>query len=290
MSRVLNEVGGGAASNPKNLGAKKQRIESPLKTIFLAKETFQFANVAAMKATIDNWKTAVTNKDIIPYPNIEGIEQNNTEANIKEGRYVDYTLKQGVHGVNYRFDFDINTYESVQSHLNTEYTRVFQITESEEVLCDIQSDGSVKGRLLSSFLLTERTDATDDDVPFANVQFKFDNNLFDIVKPGLVLTELEGIVDLKFDIVSASATEIVVEATVEATGDNVSSLQQADFKFLESDGVTEEPITGSSYDADTMRYTLTGTAFTSGGTLQTDGVVTQTNINYEAAPVAVTVS
>lgn len=288
MMAVINQVGGGASSTPKNLGGKKQRLEKPVKTIHLAKDTFQFANEAAMK-DISNWNTAIENKDLIPYPNIEGIETNNTEANIKTGRYTDYTLAEGVTGSSYRYDCSIEAYEAMISHLDTEYTRVFEISEAEEVICDVQTDGAIKGRKLSSHLISERSPATVDDVPFCNVLFKYQNKLFDIMAPELELTELEGIVDLAFEIHSASGTEVVFSASVASSGDNVSSLVQANLRYLEGDGETTEAITGLSYDADTQRYTATAAAFVT-GTLSTDGVVTQTNIKYEQSGTAVTVS
>lgn len=284
---VINQVCGTASTVPKNLGGKKQCVESPVKTIFLAKDTFSFANVAAMKA-VANYNTGISDKGIVPLPNVEGIELANTEAIIKEGRYTDYTLKNGVAGVAYRFDLSICTYEALQSYLNSGFTRIFEVTEAEEVTCDVQEDGTVKGRKFTSFLLSQRNQATDDDVPFANANFKFDSDVYDIVRAEFAATEVEGVYDIDLAVSGTpTGTELIVSATLGCSGDNVSSLTQADFKFLEADG-TEETITGMSYDADTKLYTLTAAAFIT-GTIQTDGVVTQANIKYEAAPVAVTI-
>lgn len=284
---VINEVCGTESTAPKNLGGKKQCLESPVKTIILAKETFAFADVAAMKA-VANYNNGVVAKDLTPFPNIEGIEAANTEANIKEGRYTDYTLKNGVSGAAYRFDFAICTYDAAKSYVNSGFTRVFQITEAEEVSCDVQSDGTVKGRKFTSMLLGQRNEATDDDVPNATLTFKFDSDVYDIVRAEFAATEVEGVFDVDLNIISASSTELVLTATLGCSGDNISSLTQDDWKFLEAGG-DEEAITGSSYDADTKRYTITAAAFVD-GTIQTDGVVTQTNINYEAEPTPVTVS
>ena len=282
---VVNQVCGTESTVPANLGGKKQCLESPVKTIILATETFQFANIAAVKA-VANYDTGIVSKGLVPFPNIEGIEGANTEANIKEGRYQDYTLKNGVSGAAYRFDLSICTYEALKTYISSGFTRVFQITEAEEVTCDVQTDGTVKGRKFTSMLLGQRNEATDDDVPNATLTFKFDSDVYDIVRAEFAASEIEGVYDLAFNIVSASSTEIVLEATLACSGDNVSSLQQADFKYLEG---SEEAITGSSYNADTKQYTLTAAAFVT-GRIKTNGVVTQTNIKYEAPETAVTVS
>lgn len=286
---VINQVCGTATTIPSNLGGKKQCIEAPVKTLILAKDTFAFASVAAMKA-VANYDSAIVAKNAVPLPNVEGIELANTEAIIKNGRYTDYTLKNGVAGVAYRFDLSICTYEALKTYVNSGFTRVFEITEAEEVTCDVQSDGTVKGRKLSSLLLSQRNQATDADVPFANINLKFDSDVYDIVRAEFAATEVEGVYDVAITIVSASSTEVVFTAALACSGDNVASLQQADFKFLEgASGTTEETITGLSYDSDTKQYTATAAAFVT-GRLKTDGVVTQTNIKYEAPETTVTVS
>lgn len=285
---VINQVCGTASTVPANLGGKKQCLESPVKTIILATETFEFASVAAVKL-VANYDAGIVAKGIVPLPNVEGITAANTEANIKTGRYTDYTLKNGVSGAAYRFDLSICTYEALKSYISSGFTRVFQVTEAEEVTCDVQADGAVKGRKFTSMLLSQRNEATDDDVPNATLTFKFDSDVYDIVRAEFAASEVEGVYDLALNIVSASATEIVVEATLACSGDLVGSLVQANWKFLEGSGDTEETVTGSTYDSDTGQYTLTGAAFVT-GRLKTDGVVTQTNIKYEAPETTVTVS
>ena len=285
---VINEVCGTTSTVPSNMGGKKQCIEAPVKTIILAKDTFSFASVAAMKL-VANYDAAIVAKDAVPFPNVEGIELANTEAIIKNGRYTDYTLKAGVPGVAYRFDLSICTYEALKSYVNSGFTRVFEITESEEVTCQVQTDGTVKGRKMSSFLVGQRNQATDADTPFANVNIKFDDDVFDIVRAEFDATEVEGVFDIALEVQGTpNATTLIVQASLSCTGDLVPSLALADWKFVQDSDGLEETVTVSSYDAGTGFYTLTGAAFET-GTIATDGVVTQVNIKYEAAPVAVTI-
>ncbi len=283
---VINQVSGSATSIPQNMGGKKQYLEAPVKTVILAKDTFSFANIAAVKL-VANYKTGVTAKGLVPFPNVEGIELANTEESIKNGRYTDYTLKEGVAGVKYRFDVSVNSYEALKSFRNSEFTRVFEITEAEEVTCDVQDDGTVKGRKMTSFLVGLRNQATDADVPYADVNIKYDDDVFDILRAEFDATDVEGIYDVNLEIVSQAAGEIKVKATVES-GSSVTTLVQADWKFVQDSDGLEEAITGSSYDAATGEYTLTAAAFET-GKLSTDGVIQQAEITYEAASVTVTI-
>lgn len=285
---VRNEVCGSTTSAPKNMGGKKQCLESAVKTFVLATDSFSFASVTALK-DIANWNTAIVAKNQVPFPNIEGIELANTDAIIKNGRFVDYTLKDGVAGVAYRIDAAVCTYEALKTYENSVFNRIYEITEAEEVTCDIQLDGTVKGRKMTSFLVGLRNQATDADVPFANVNIKFDDDVFDIVRAEFAASEIEGIFDVALEVIGTpNATTLVVKATDACTGLPISSFLLANWKFTEAAG-TEETITASSYSATTGNYTLTATAFVT-GSINLDGVVTVSGIKYEGIAAAVTVA
>lgn len=286
---VINQVCGTESTKPKNMGGKKQCIEGAVKTLILATDAFAFATIAAMKE-IANYDTGIESKGLVPFPNIEGIELANTDPIVKNGRYTDYTLKNGIAGVAYRFDLAICTYEALKSYANSGYTRVFEITEAEEVTCDVQEDGTVKGRKMSSFLVGLRNQATDDDTAFANVNIKFESDVYDIIRADFPASEIEGVYDLAFTVVGVpTATELVVKANVACTGDLVSSLVLADWQFIKDAGLAVEPITASTFDPVSGNYTLTAAAFDT-GTISTDGVITQTNIRYEGEPKKVTIA
>lgn len=287
---VINEVCGNVTTaGPQNMGGKDQCLEAPVKTIVLAKENFTFADLATAK-TESAWDAAIVNKDIVPFPNIEGIELANTDAVTKEGRYRDYELVPAVPGVQYRFDLSVCTYADLVTYKNSEYTRVFEITNSEEITCDVQTDGTVRGRDLTSFLIGLRNQATDDDVPYVNVNLKFNSDIFSIIKPetGFTPTTLEGIYDVALEVIGTpTATTIVVQASTACTGSLVTTLELDDWTFLKDSDGLEEAVTASSYNATTGYYTLTGSAFEDG--MLSTGVISQPSIIYEAEPVAVTI-
>lgn len=280
----INEVCGGADNKVKYYGGKQQCLEAPVKTMIMTTDDFSF-NERDLMDIMSNWKKGVQDKDLYPFPNIEGIEDASTEATTKEGRYTTYLLKKGVEGAKYRLDVSICTFSALKTLDNSDFKRVFEITEAGEVTCEVEEDGTIKGRKLSSFFLENRKRATDEDKPYVNTNLKFENDEFDIVKPKADVTDLEGIYDVQLDIVSATATTIKVKAFVSCSGANVENLTQANFKLVKADG-TNQNITAVSYANGV--YTLTGTGLVS-GTLSTNGVIVQPSIMYEAHPTNVTI-
>lgn len=288
MAVVINEVCGNENSQPKNIGKKQQCLEAPVKTFALAKEGFAFESVDDAK-DIEKWKLAIQNKDIVPFILVEGIEANNTEASIKNGRFKDYTLKEAVRGSSYRLDLSICTYAAVKSYENSDYTRIFRITADDEVTAEVQDDGKVKGEALSSFLVGIRNEATDADVAFANVLLKYKSDTFSILKPGFEASELEGIYDVALTQVSASATSIKLKVTEQCTGEVVTSLTADDFEVRDA---ADALVTVSFVAADSNGvYELTGTAFATGYTVDLVGVIVQTEDLYESTgPLTITVT
>lgn len=275
MSKLISEIGG-ATTTPSNLGGKKQQLEAPVKTLVFAKDTFSFANLTALK-TEATWDSGIQAKDLKPLADIEGIELANQEANIKEGRYRNYELKEGVRAVNYRVDASILTYEALKSLQDSEYTRVFEITEDEQVICDVQSDGTIKGQKLSSFIVGLRNSATDEDVPHVMLNLKFESDTFSITSPGFDVSEKEGIFDVDIEQVSASATEIKFKVKDRFSGSYVTNLTTGD--FVTTDGTSAQSPSFTAADSDGV-YTLTDTGITNSWTVGLNGVVSQGNL-YE---------
>ena len=285
---MLNEACETGTGSVKNIGGKKQCLEAPVKTYALAKDGFTFPDVTTAK-TKAAWDAAIENKDIIPFPYVEGIEANNTDAAIRNGRYRDYTLKEAVRGSTYRQDLAICTHEAVKSFENSEYTRIFRITADDEVTCEVLDDGKVKGEALTSFIVGIRQEATDADVPFTNIQVKYKKELFSILKPSFDISELDGVYDVVLEQVSASATSIKFKAKTACSGNSISSLESADIVVKDDEGQAQT-VSFVAPDSDGV-YEVTGTAFATGYTVEIDGVVAKTDIFYEAIePLTITVS
>lgn len=274
-----NEVCGGADNKVKYYGSKQQCLEAPVKTMIMTTDDFSFANRDLLDV-IANWKTGVQNKDLYPFPNIEGIEDASTEATTKEGRYTTYLLKKGVEGAKYRFDVSICTFSALKTLDNSDFKRVFEITEAGEVTCEVQEDGTIKGRKLSSFFLENRKRATDEDVPFVNTNLKFENDEYDIVIPKANVVDLEGIYDTVLSQISAISTSIKFKLELACSGNLLDGLQNSDFIVKDATGAVQ---TVSFVPSINGVYEITGSGFATGFTVELNGTVTQSQIIYEGA-------
>ena len=285
MSILINETGGGALVQTKNTGGAKQNTPKPIRKYALARKDFDFATLALSRSKAA-WDTAKEAKDIVVFWDVnEPPAQNNTEATKKEGRFKNYPLKDGVRGLKLIHYVDDDAYAALKTYDDSsEYTRMFRILTDGNYTCDIQDDESVKGELLSNFSVGVLNDTTDETPQNCEVDIKFSGDTKSVLQPDFDLETYEGIYDVRFTIVSASATEIVVQADSDGA---VTSLVQANWKFTEGGGA-DEPITGSSPNATAGEYTLTGAAFVT-GTLSLDGVVTQSDVMYEGISKAVTI-
>ena len=90
--------------------------------------------------------------------------------------------------------------------------------------------------------------------------------------------------------VSASSTQIKFKATSGCAGDeNVDSLAEANFTV--KDGTGQVQTIGFVAADSNNEYTITGTGFASGFTVEIDGVVAQSDIFYEGTgPLTIAVS
>ncbi|CAL2077690.1 conserved protein of unknown function [Tenacibaculum sp. 190524A02b] len=276
---VRNEVGS-TGQAPRNIGGKKQRLEAPVKTLILAKENFSFKSNDFKN--IELWKKAILKKNIVPFPNAEGLELNNKEAQYKEGRYIDSKLTAAVSGTKYRFDISNTTYEAFLTYENSDFTRVFEITNMDEVFCDIQSDGSIKGRKISSFLIGNRNQATDSDVPFADVTIKYAKNTHSILKTDGEPSDLEGIYDLRLELIDNSTTSIKFQVFNISTGTKITQLEYDDFVVKDENqavvgGLGSIPVTSNGV------FEINGTNFKTGYTVEINGVIDLTEMSVEGA-------
>lgn len=249
----------------KNTGGKKQCLEKAVRTYFLAKSDFKFSNEADAEDET-KWEEAIMLKNVIPFYDIdEDAELNNTEALIKNTRFKDIETKEAVKGVNYIHYLDVCSYEAIRSyHQDTEYTKVFRVSEANELECVINEDGTVEGVPLSSFIVGVRNEPIGDTPASTTVSMKFDTYVGSILTPTPILFKTEGIYDVKLEIRTESATKIEFSAKVGcADNEDLTSIIAGNVKFLDEMGVPQAH-TFTAYDPLSGEYTLTGTGFLSG--------------------------
>ena len=280
MSNVLYNEVGGAGTTPKNIGGSKQAFEAPTKKIALGLESFSFATAAAFKVGT-NWDAGIVAKSLAFLPVLEDApEVANIEPAYKEGRYSKRKLKDGEESINYKVQCSIKTYEALKSYEDSAFTRVFQISEDGEVSVDVQADGTIKGRTVSSLTVGLRFAPTDDDTGYCMVNVVFENDLFSLLKTDFDVVEKESIYPVQFVQTSATATEIKGKIIDLGTNLSIKSLQSGDILVKDLSGATHTS-TFTAADSEGV-YTLTGTGFQSNMTVETNGVVTQAEVNYES--------
>jgi hypothetical protein len=280
MQEIINEAGS-SLKVIKNTGVSEQKYEAAVKKYFLAKESFSFASLSASK-DIANWNTAKLNKDIIPLFEVDlAPELNSVEPTIANKRFKDVKTKDGVKGVTYTHELSPESHAALNSYdQNRTYTRIFRVTSENELLCDIQEDGTVKGEPTSSFIVMNREDATDENPPQTKVQIKFKNYDMNIVKPSFDVAEYEGVYDVHLVLGTVSATSI--KFTAKSWGENITNLVAANVVLKDASGSVHAS-SFVTYDSDTEVYELTGTGFANDFTLNIDGIQVIGTVYYEGA-------
>ena len=225
----VNEICGNETTiKTLNTGGKKQCLEGAVRTYILTKGDFKFDTLALAKAKA-NWETAKAAKNIVVFYDVEELEPNNTDAVITNGRFRDYKIKDSVKGVSYTHYLSTCSHEALKTYEDSEYTRMFRVTENNELLCVVNDDGSVQGEPITSFIVGERNDAPVDGTPSTQVQIKYSAYTQSVIIPDFDITDYEGIYDVTLtEGDSNSSTSLKVKVTTSCSGAVVTSLESGD--------------------------------------------------------------
>jgi hypothetical protein len=271
-----------------NTGSVSECLEGVTTRLALAKPNFRFTDLADFK-TLSSWETAIQNKDLVPLFGVYEVASADTEAiKFETGNFSAVTKKE-IKKMTSESYLSLCSHKALKSYENSGYTQVFEITENGEILGVYDPDGvRVKGQDITEFEVAIRQRAVNDKVPYSMVTITFrdfdefeDNGI--IAKPTWDANAVNGIFGLTLTVSGTpTSTEIVVSATSGCGSESYEDLVVADWSY------TGGTIDGSTYNATTGLYTLTGTGLTS-GTLGTNGVITSGEVLVEAIPVAVTI-
>lgn len=291
MSVILKHCEGSSSS--RNTGAKKQCLEGLTDRMYAGKKGFKFASVADFESKT-KWLEAIAAKNIVPFYKAYELTAENTEATVYETGDFVYETSPAVKKTSFESYLGFCSHRAMKSYNDsTEYTQIFESTNKGEFIG--VSDGlGVKGQDVS-IRVGIRNIATKDKPAYTKVSLTFDdyNQLEDnpvVIKTGFLSSDLDGIYDLKLTQVSASATSIKFTASVGCTAgeDKITSLVSANMVVKNEVGAVQ---TASFVAADANGvYTLTGTGFANGFTVNVNGVVTIVDISYEAEePLVITI-
>lgn len=275
-------------SKNKNTGANEQCLEGMVVRHALAVDEQEFASVADAKL-LSKWKEQVNLKKVFPLFEIEELASADTEDTYFEGRVKKYKTATGKKVRTFNLFLGLCSHNAIKSYSGREM-RIYEFTETQEIK-GVTPDGTkVKGQVVT-IEVEKRVDAMKDKPAHTPVTLTYsDYNDFEdngvILKPEWSQVDLQGIFDVNFSLVSASATSIKFTVDAGCAGDLVKTLTDSDITLKTALGA---PVTHSFVAADSNGvYTLTGTGFANGIVLDLDGVVAQTEASYEAvAPLTI---
>lgn len=274
----------GAAGEPRNTGFKNpDELESVLELPLLS-NGHQFSSVTDFE-TVASWKTAIAAKSIVPLFSVYEVADGSTEDTFFETGNFKRRTEKGKEIFTFEMYISFCAYAALKSYEQSNYKWLFEFNQGGEYMGVYAADGvKVQGRKIQS-ITVERRRASKDKVPYVIgeiVMADKDDNL------GTVLThsdlgkdDLHGIYDAQINLVSATATTIKFTVTSGCAGGvNVDSFVDGDVVLKDANGAVQS-VTWANADAN-HEYTLTGTGFVNGWTLETNGVVSQTDVAYES--------
>ena len=272
---AINEVCATNESTVKNPNGFKQCPETSIRLAVFAKEGFSYDSVEAFKLE-ENTDNAIIAKNIIPSYIVEENDNANTEDTLQEGTFTEFVTAKGKRGVTLTFYTSVCSDEFLNSIKNSEYKRFFSVNAGGDVSCRVV-DGKVYGEKIRSLRVNVREGATPSAVPKTIITIIFDDQFKDVLVPSFDFGSKEGVYDVKFDVVNASATEITFKTLLGCSGTPIKSLESADVQVVDASGEALTGVTFTGANAEGV-YTLTGTGFASGFKLQTVGVIAKGNL------------
>jgi len=274
----------GKNQDKKNTGAKDQCIEGLMIRTAVAVPGFKFDSKDDA-LDLDKWNEAVAAKQLFPLYDAEEVTTANTEPTYFEGRSRQYLTAEGKKITTFTSILGLCSHSALKSFGNTEL-KLFEFTEDGAIKGVNTDDGGVTGQSVT-LTVGKRLDATADRPPSTLVTINYlDSDEFEddgfVGRPTWRAADLYGIFDATLTQVSASATVIRLTVGVGCAGTDelIETLVLADFVVKNASGVNQI-VTFTAPDANGV-YTLTGTAFASGFTVELVGVVTVGDMSYES--------
>lgn len=282
-----------SAKGKANTGAKEQCLEGIMVLPVLTEMDFKFDTLADAK-DITKWEEAIAAKKMWPLYVPEEITTANTEDTFFEGKNEQYLTSQGKKITTYTSMLGLCSHSALASFRGAKM-RQLEFTEDGKVKGVMNDAGEVFGQAVK-LNVAKRLDPTADRPASTLVTTNYldyteleqDGAIF---VPDFRASELYGIFDVHLVEVSATATNIKLKVMdgCAGGGGTVDTFVSGDFIVKNAIGAVQST-TFTAADADGV-YTLTGTAFATGFTVELNGVVTVVGMSYEAVkPLTITVT
>mgnify|MGYP000073645911 CR=1 FL=1 len=266
VSRACN-----SSSQAKNPCKKIQGLPLSISGYLLGKKGQSFASES--EVTTANIRTDIIAKKLQVGYAINGDLEQAIEDGIAQATSGDYRSAVTQHRATIKHK--LNAYQqAVLSSWEGVYDTVYFYDDKNLLSCEVQADGSVKGIPLKSILTAVHPLPSGESMSSLMLQLK-DNQRSEL-RPDVDFGDLEGIWNVNFEIISASATELKFKA--KACCGDLDDLATADVIFPKLDGTAQAITTVFANGV----YTSTGTGLES-GILQTSGVLDKTEYLLEGS-------
>lgn len=277
---VYNECNASDVKN-RNTGANEQCLEGLMVFPVLAVPGFKFESIADFKNK-EKWVEAIAEKKLIPLFDVEELTPANTEDTYFEGRTKRYRTAVGKKMTTYTSFLSVCSHFALKSY-DKKDMQLFEFTEDNAIKGVNAGSGAVKGQ--DVYLeIGKRVDATADRPASTQVTINYkDYNQFEdnavIARPEWSYTDLYGIFDVTLQLISATSTNIVLKVLTGCGGGDmpVEGLLAADFVVRNATGQAQSVTLTESNGV----YTIVGTDFATGYTVELKEVVTIDDISYE---------
>lgn len=282
-----NELCNVETNKPKNTGhLGNECLEGVLVRVFIAKNGFRFPTFADFKDK-SKWLLAIATKDIVPLYDAYAVTAANVAAKKYESRNFSIETEKAVKKTDFESYLGFCSHAALASYEHSNYDQVFEFTD-ELVAGVYDIDGiKIKGQDLKNFNVGIRNIPTDAKPAFSKVEMTFRDykeleKNYAIAKPVWSQSDLNGILDVLLEKVSNTATLIKIKASLECSGGKITVFTAANFIVKNVAGVVQTP-TSITYNIVDDTYDIVGTGFTTGFTIDLNGVVSfpSTSTNYE---------
>lgn len=282
---VIQDTGGSSAKvlNP---GADKERLSLFTVGYALAKGSQSFASVAEFRSKAA-WDIDKAAKEIAVLYSVEKAELANVEPTYYESRTLKVLTKDNIKGLKVTHHLGYMSHRALESYMGSEYTYIYEFASDGQIKGVIQPDGTVKGQLLSNFIVGPVIEPVLDGDPQSSVVEIVYADPRELSKSGAIVTpdfdvmKYKGIYPVTLTVEgSPSATELKVRAVYSNQNLPLTGLELSDFILKKADGSSQTPTSvsaGSGVNANL--YTFVDSDLAS-GTIQTK-VVTQSLIMLE---------
>ena len=277
MNKNYNDTCGGSEHTYLNTGAKDQCLEAVTVLLILAKDSFRFDSITDFKSKV-KWDEAIKSRDLVPLFELYELANANTEETYYESRNFKKRTGKAMKVVTAEAYLSLCSDAALRSYANTEYNRLFEITEDGDIIGVFDTDGiKIKGQKIKDFTVGIRENATTAKPATTSITITY-SDYMELVDSSIIsqpsfdpVLDLYGIFNANFLVLPSpapAATGFKFTVNVGCKSEKYMT-EITSLKFNDTSGADQNAT--FTFDSATGIYTAAGTSLVT-GELTTDGV------------------